>query len=197
LNRKGGQKSRCQPRRGPGLAILFVVIAIRLPWNQAVPKEVENMNGKFVLSVILGVTLMASIAWAGNEEAYLGLLRSDVRAEKVAVIDEVMEFSDEEAASFWPVYREYDRQLSMIVDDRIAMIRNFAEQYGTFDDKKSRKMAEKSLRLESRRTNLKRKFFPRFEKAVGAKRAAQFFQLEHQINLLVELQISSELPLID
>jgi hypothetical protein len=154
------------------------------------------MLRKSVLIAVLGITTSVSTAF-GGPDTYLELLRSDVRAEKVAIINDVMDFTDAEAASFWPVYREYDRQLNMIVDDRIAMIKQFAEYYGTFDDKKSKRLAEKAFRLEARRTGLKRKFFPRFSKAVGAKRAAQFFQLERQVNLLIELQIAAELPLLD
>jgi len=154
------------------------------------------MFRKAPILVALAVALTGSAAVAG-QDAYLELLKSDVRAEKIAIITEVMEFNDMEADRFWPVYREYDRQLQMIVDDRIKMIKHFAEYYGTFDEKKSKKIAEKALSLESRRTNLKRKFLPRFSKAVGAKRAAQFLQLERQINLLVELQVASELPMLD
>ena len=154
------------------------------------------MIRKAMLLVVLAVALSASAAFAGSD-AYIELLRSDVRAEKVAIVTEVMEFTDVEAGRFWPIYREYDRQLQLIVDDRIKMIKQFAAHYGTYNDKKAKKVAEKAFWLESRRTNLKRKFFPRFEKAVGAKRAAQFFQLERQINLLVELKIAAELPLID
>ena len=153
------------------------------------------MLSKAVFVLVLSVVFLSAAAHAG-EDAYIELLREDVRAEKVALITEVMQFTDEEAARFWPVYREYERQLNMVVDDRIRMIKDFADRYGTFDDRASRKLAEQSFRLESRRTALKRKFFPRFEKAVGARTAAQFFQLERQINLLVELQIAEELPLL-
>jgi hypothetical protein len=155
------------------------------------------MFSKTVLLTLLGLIVSVTAAFGGGEDAYLELLKSDVRAEKVAIVNEVMEFTDQEASRFWPVYREYDRQLTMIVDDRIRMIKQFSEYYGTFDDKMSKKIAETAFRLEARRTNLKRKFFPRFSKAVGAKRAAQFFQLERQINLLIELQIAAELPLLD
>ena len=154
------------------------------------------MFRKALLLVVLAMALTVSAAVAG-EDAYLELLKSDVRAEKVAIVTEVMEFTDAEAERFWPVYREYDRQLQMIVNDRIRMIKHFAENYGNFDDKKAKKIAENALSLESRRTNLKRKFLPRFSKAVGARRAAQFLQLERQVNLLIELQVASELPLID
>ncbi len=154
------------------------------------------MLSKVVFVIVLSVVFWSAAAHAG-EDAYIELLKEDVRAEKVALITEVMQFTEVEAARFWPVYRGYERQLNMVVDDRIRMIKDFADRYGTFDDRMSRKIAEQSFRLESRRTALKRKFFPRFEKAVGAKTAAQFFQLERQINLLVELQIASELPLLD
>jgi hypothetical protein len=155
------------------------------------------MIRKITLFVTLGLLVSISAAQAGEYDAYIELLRSDIMAEKIAVITEVMEFTDEEASRFWPVYRGYQRQLNMIVDDRIAMIKEYVEYYGAFDDKRSKKLADKAFRLESRRTNLKRKFFPRFEKAVGAKRAAQYFQLERQINLLIELQVAAELPLLD
>ncbi|MGD8414759.1 MAG: hypothetical protein PVF33_11025 [Candidatus Latescibacterota bacterium] len=154
------------------------------------------MYRKALLLVTLALGLSMATA-AADEDAYIELLRSDVRSEKVAIITEVMEFTDTEAERFWPVYRAYDEQLQMIVDDRIKMIKDFAQNYGTFTDRSAEKIAEKALRLESRRTNLKRKFYPRFSKAVGAKRAAQFFQLERQINLLIELQVASELPLLD
>ena len=51
--------------------------------------------------------------------------------------------------------------------------------------------------LEKRRTKLKKKYFKKFEKAVSAVVAAKFIQIENQINLLVDLQIASELPLIE
>src|SRR5215472_18569082 len=43
-----------------------------------------------------------------NLAEYAELLRSDVRAQKVAILTEVMDFTDEESAAFWPIYRDYD-----------------------------------------------------------------------------------------
>ena len=44
-----------------------------------------------------------------NLTAYAELLRSDVRAEKVAILTEVMGFTEAEDKAFWPIYREYER----------------------------------------------------------------------------------------
>ena len=38
-----------------------------------------------------------------NLRAYVELLRSDVRSQKIAIITEMMEFSDAEDAAFWPI----------------------------------------------------------------------------------------------
>ena len=43
-----------------------------------------------------------------NLSAYAELLRSDVRALKVAIITEVMGFTEAEDRAFWPIYRDYD-----------------------------------------------------------------------------------------
>jgi hypothetical protein len=46
-----------------------------------------------------------------NLRAYVELMRSDLRTEKVAIITEMMQFSEDEDARFWPIYREYETQL--------------------------------------------------------------------------------------
>src|SRR6266850_2909030 len=58
-----------------------------------------------------------------NLRAYTELLRADVKVKRVAIITEIMQFDDAEAASFWPIFQEYDRELSKIGDGRISLIR--------------------------------------------------------------------------
>ena len=59
-----------------------------------------------------------------NLRAYVELLRSDLRAQKVAIITEVMQFTEAEDAKFWPIYREYETELAKINDDRMRSSRN-------------------------------------------------------------------------
>jgi hypothetical protein len=69
-----------------------------------------------------------------NLSAYAELLRSDVRAQKVAIITEVMGFSEAEDAAFWPIYREYDLEMSRLGDERMALIADYAKQYSKLTD---------------------------------------------------------------
>ena len=69
-----------------------------------------------------------------NIHAYVELLRSDLRSQKVAIITDIMQFSEAEDAKFWPVYREYETELSAVNDDRIALIKEYADAYGNITD---------------------------------------------------------------
>ncbi|NIO06376.1 MAG: hypothetical protein GTN74_17750 [Proteobacteria bacterium] len=146
------------------------------------------------LSLIIAFVLASSAGYA--QDAYIELLRSDVKTKKVAIITEVMHFTNEETNAFWPVYREYDLELSKIGDGRLQLIKDYAQNYETMTDEKAKELVDRALRLEAKRTKLKKKYFKKFDKVLPSKTAAKFFQLENQINLLIDLQIASELPLI-
>jgi len=144
----------------------------------------------FVLVFVLTNTV------AYGQEAYIELLRSNIKTKKVAIVTEVMQFTNEEANAFWPVHREYDFELAKIGDERLQLIKDYARNYETMTDEKAKELVERALKLEDRRTTLKKKYFKKFDKVLPSRTVAKFFQLENQINLLIDLQITSELPLM-
>ncbi len=149
-----------------------------------------------LLLIIIVLLLANTVSYGEGVDAYIELLKSDMRTQKVAVITEAMQFTDEESSAFWPVHREYELELSEIIDDRIELIKDYAQNYDNLTDEKARKLAKKVFALEKRRTKLKKKYFRKFDRTLSATIAAKFIQVENQINLLLDLQIASELPLI-
>jgi hypothetical protein len=131
-----------------------------------------------------------------NLTAYAELLRSDVRAQKVAIITEVMHFTEAEDAAFWPIYREYDLEMAKLGDERVALIAEYASNYSNLTDAVAEKLASKALDLEARRQALKSKYFDRFKTALSPRTALRFLQVEHQLLLLIDLQISAALPIV-
>ena len=147
---------------------------------------------RFILITLLGIA--TSVAY--GQEAYVELLRSDVKADKVAIITEVMQLSDDEGPVFWRTYREYEFEFSKLGDERLALIKDFAAHFESMTDEKARELAEQSFKLEGKRTKLKKKYFKQLAKALSPITAAKFFQLENQLNMLIDLQVASALPLI-
>ena len=130
-----------------------------------------------------------------NLSAYAELLRSDVRAEKVAIITEVMGFTEAEDAAFWPIYREYDAEMAKLGDERVALIADYAKNYEQLTDAVADGLAKKALDLQSRRQAVEAKYYERVKAVLKPKQALRYLQVEHQLLLLIDLQIAAALPI--
>jgi hypothetical protein len=121
-------------------------------------------------------------------------IRADARAEKVATITELMNFTPQESSAFWPIYKKYANDLARLNDGRVELIKSYANKYPNLTNAEAKEMAEKSFDLDMRRVELKKKYFNEFSKQMPATTVARFFQLEHRLDLLVDVQIASDLP---
>src|SRR5262245_60252266 len=126
-----------------------------------------HRSAQLMLPVLTAVTLLAGAprvfaqtpkaapaTSAGDREinlsAYASLLRSDIRSQKAALIAEVMQFSEGDDAKFWPIYREYEKDLSKLNDERIALIGEYAANYEKLTDEIADRLALRALDLETR-----------------------------------------------
>ena len=131
-----------------------------------------------------------------NLSAYVELLRSDLRAQKVAVITELMQLTEIEDKAFWPIYREYDYELTRINDERLAGIEAYAKAYEGMPPALANELALKALDLEARRTALKKTYYTKLAGAVSPLTAAKALQMENQIQLIIDLQVAASLPVL-
>jgi hypothetical protein len=132
-----------------------------------------------------------------NLRAYAELLRSDVRSQKVAIFTEMMDFTESEDAAFWPIYRQYDVELSALNDQRVRLVADYAKNYSSMTDAAAERIARGALDFEAKRSALKAKYFDKVKAALSAKQAARFLQIENQLLLLIDLQISASLPIVE
>lgn len=130
-----------------------------------------------------------------NLSAYAELLRTDLRAQKVAIITEVMGFTEAEDTAFWPIYREYDLEMAKLGDERVALIAEYAANYSQVTDAIADKLAARALDLDARRQAAKAKCYERVKAALSPRTALRFLQVEHQLLLLTDLQIAASLPI--
>lgn len=66
----------------------------------------------------------------------LELLRTDVRAEKLEIMQRNFILPREEAEAFWPIYREYELELSHIWDARLKLIEEYIRNESSMTDEK-------------------------------------------------------------
>jgi hypothetical protein len=130
-----------------------------------------------------------------NLAAYAELLRSDIRTQKIAVLHEVMGLTEAEDKAFWPLYRQYDAEMTTLGEERVELIAQYAKNYDTLTDAVAATLAAKALDLEARRHAVKAKHHDRIKTALSPRTALRFLQVEQQLLLLIDLQISASLPI--
>jgi len=128
-------------------------------------------------------------------ETDIQLLRSDLQAAKNDVIAHTMQFTDPESAAFWPLYRDYARDQQTIGDARFRVIMDYAQHYGNMSDATASDLIQRFIGVESKMLALRQDYWPKFQKALGARRAAKFYQVDNRLTLMINLQLASEVPL--
>lgn len=147
--------------------------------------------------VVPAVLLPVSVGAQTTPEAMLEMMRSDVRTDKTIAMGEVLTLSAEEGETFWPIYRAYIQDLSLIGDRRVALIKKFGEEYGSVTDESATTMASDWFAMESDYTKLLKKTHAKVAKEISPIVAVQFVQVENALNMLLRLQMAAELPLVE
>lgn len=172
-----------------GLLLMFVALCPRavVQERSAVAKERVNRPAKTTLNV----------TQEANVDEYIELIKSNVRQEKAQILGAVMALSGADAAKFWPIYNEYDAELSKLNKMRSDNILEYAKAYSSMTDEKADTLITTAIQYEKQRTELLAKYYPKMKDAIGAIDAARFLQIEHQLLLIIDLQLASNLPLFE
>jgi hypothetical protein len=107
-----------------------------------------------------------------------------------------MQLSAADAAKFWPIYEQYDKELAKLNDQRVANIQEYASSYGQMTDAKADELIQKALSYRKQRSELLAKTYENVKQALGGITAARFIQVEDQLLLIIDLQIDSSLPVV-
>ena len=123
------------------------------------------------------------------------LLRKDLRAMKMQVIGQNMSMSDAEAQKFWPVYNHYVRDLSEVNNQKYALLKEYAETWATMSDEDAMIYVRHWLEADGEAQALRLKYVPVVSQVLPGKKAATFFQLDRRLNMIIDLQLFSQIPL--
>jgi len=131
-----------------------------------------------------------------NIQAYIDLMRKDVRQQKAELMGSVMILSAADAAKFWPIYSAYDAELTKLNNQRVETIKQYVADYEHMTDDEADQLIQKSMVYQKQRAQLLDKTYEQVKQALGGITAARFALVEHQLLLLIDLQIVSSLPIV-
>ena len=125
----------------------------------------------------------------------LALLRRDIRSIKKQLIAANLTLADSEATKFWQVYEQYSAETEKINETRAAIIKEYSDEYGTLTDDQADNLIRRWLDTDIELAKLRQRYVAIFRRVLPGRKAATFFQLDRRISTMIDLQLTSQLPL--
>jgi hypothetical protein len=143
------------------------------------------------LACFVGGVAVAQDKPADNME----VLREKLRADKKAVVAEVLQLTEGEAKVFWPVYNAYQSDMVAHYDRLLKLLDTYAQTYDTMTDETATSLLKQYLGLERDHVALLTSYLPRFQKVLPPKKVARLYQVENKARALVNYELARGIPL--
>jgi hypothetical protein len=123
------------------------------------------------------------------------LLRGDVSSMKKELIATHLTLTDSESERAWQVYEQYSTEMSKINDTKTGILKEYSQEYDTLTDDRADHLISRWLETDIEQAKLRYQFAAIFRSVLPGKKAASFLQLERRISMMMDVQLTSGLPL--
>ena len=125
------------------------------------------------------------------------MLRADLRAQRKQIMAQNMTLTADEATKFWPIFDQYRQAAIKANDERWSVVKDYAANYATMTDAQAQDYIKRANAVDEQLLELRMRYVPLFEKVISAKKTALCYQIDRRIDLLINLQLSSVIPMVD
>lgn len=161
------------------LAMLCAFLGWRLKAQSAGQQQSLAVNGSVMVAT----------------DADIQLLRQDLRSQKQKLIAQNLPMTESEAVKFWAVYNRYGDELRQINDEKFRLVREYGDQWAAMTNDEALIYIRRWLEVDAQVQQLRLKYVPEVSQVLPGKKAATFFQLDRRISMMMDVQLSSQLPL--
>jgi hypothetical protein len=136
----------------------------------------------------------ADVAAESNE---FKMFRFATRMDKLDFVKQAMRLNAEQEKKFLEHYVRYDIELASLNDERLAIIKDYADNFEKITDKEADKLVKRSLKFRKQRTALLEKYYAKVAKSTSKVIAARFLQVEAVLQGAGDVVIGSSIPLME
>jgi len=126
----------------------------------------------------------------------IDLMRQDLRNKKRQIIADNSPLSNAEAERFWPIYQHYTNDLKLINDEKYVLLKNYTQTWGDMSNQDALIYIRRWLEVDQKVQELRFKYVPVVSQVLTGKGTATFFQLDRRISLMMDIQLASQIPLV-
>ncbi|MDZ7651886.1 MAG: hypothetical protein U5L03_04685 [Burkholderiaceae bacterium] len=155
---------------------------------------------KFLIALLL--TLVAAAPISGQAQAKidyndLTALRNAAKADKKSLVVSTLQLTDAEAKKFWPIYDDYQRSRDASDRQRVRAIEGVIATDKPVSDAYANSLAKDLLAADEAELRARRAMQNKLMKAIPAKKAAKYLQLESKLRAAQAYDIAGAMSLIN
>lgn len=159
------------------------------------------MKMKLVCAMAL---LAAASAWSADppkttaptNEDVVAQFRNDLMAKRADIMAKGLTLTADQAAKFWPLFEQFEKEQDAVVKGQIEAIENFASHYQDLSDKDALTYVNALLDRDQKMHDVRVKWLAKFQAVIPTKMAARAIQLDRRLGLVGQIQISQKIPLV-
>jgi hypothetical protein len=138
----------------------------------------------------------APAATQPTEEQVIAQFKQDLAAKRADVMAKGLTLTAEQASKFWPLFEQYQKEQDVSVDAQIKATQAYNDHCETLTDAQALEYVNALLARDEAAHDLRVKWLARFQTVVPPKVAARAIQLDRRLSQVVQIQVSSQIPLI-
>ena len=154
-----------------------------------------------ILPIMCGTLAMAAPVYAADSAANtnMQILLDKVKADKKLLVAANMDLSDAESKAFWPIYDAYQKDLQKLNQRLLKVITSYADAYnsGAMTDQQAQTLIDEALAIEASEASMRKSYAVKLTKALPAKKAARYLQIENKIRAAIRYEIADKIPLVN
>ena len=153
-------------------------------------------SGLGVVSTAAGQVRPASASTPPTVEEVVKAVRADLQASRSDVIAKNVTLTSEQAAKFWPVFEQYQKEQNVIMDAQMRGIQEYVDRSLNLDDASALALLNSHLERDAKMAMLRQKWLGEFQKVLPGKTAVLVMQIDRRISLVHQLEFASRIPLV-
>jgi len=122
-------------------------------------------------------------------------LRTEIRAGKSDVIAKNMSLTADEAAAFWPLYKQYEAATKALNDERFELLKKYVDAGEKADPALAAGWLRTSLKRDLDMAKLRLDWAPKFEKVLPKAKAIRFIQIDRALMLFSDAKVAAIVPI--
>lgn len=156
---------------------------------------------RYVCAVLVAAGLLTPALGFAQEDLdippeFIEALQQDAATLRMDFMQATIMLEAGEAATFWGIYEEFLAEMNSRVAARTELLKDYALQYAGLTDEQAISMGKRAIEMEVNRMSLVSKYFDRISTEVSGVTAAQFYQIEQQTAMLIDLRLRMEVPIV-